>query len=95
MIEGFNCLMLGGVLLCFDVIIVVWGGGSIEDFWGFNEEIVVWIVVVFDILLIFVVGYEIDIILIDFIFDWWVLMFIVVVEMVVFVWLELLNWVES
>lgn len=67
----------------------------VEDFWGFNEEIVVCVVVVLDIFLILVVGYEIDMILIDFVFDKCVLMLIVVVEFVVFVWLELMGWMDE
>lgn len=42
---GFNVFDGSGLVLWLDVIIVVCGGGSIEDFWGFNEEVVVWVVV--------------------------------------------------
>lgn len=76
--------------MCLDVFIVVCGGGFIEDFWLFNEEIVVWVVVVSWILVIFVVGYEMDMIFIDFVVDKWVFIFIVVVEMVVLVCVDLI-----
>jgi exodeoxyribonuclease VII large subunit len=68
-IEGFNRLTAEGAIPAPDVLIVARGGGSIEDLWAFNEEIVARAAAASTIPLISAVGHETDTTLIDFVAD--------------------------
>ena len=63
-VRGFNDMANGP-----DLLIVARGGGSLEDLWGFNEEIVVRAVAESRIPVISAVGHETDTTLIDLVSD--------------------------
>ncbi len=68
-ISGFNTLELPNNFERPELLIIARGGGSVEDLWGFNEEIVVRAASASKIPIISAIGHETDFTLLDYVSD--------------------------